>query len=117
MPFPEKGSGIELSMDRHHQGAFDTLFKKLAAVFINAADRTCGVVGVSRAAAGAVKTRPALSALFSGIDITCRKIILHLGILYAVNFSSPTNWWQGYKSPQGVTAIYSVPEPQPEMRL
>ena len=31
--------------------------------------------------------------------------------------SSPTNWWQGYRSPQGVTAMYSVPEPQPEMRL
>ena len=30
---------------------------------------------------------------------------------------SPTNWWQGYSSPQGVTAIYSVPEPQPVMRL
>ena len=32
-------------------------------------------------------------------------------------FGSPTNWWQGYSSPKGVTARYSVPLPQPVIRL
>ena len=32
-------------------------------------------------------------------------------------FGSPTNWWQGKSSPQGVTAMYSVPLPQPVTRL
>ena len=30
------------------------------------------------------------------------------------NSSCPTNWWHGYRSPQGVTARYSVPEPHPD---
>ena len=33
------------------------------------------------------------------------------------NFLSPTNWWQGYISPSGVTARYSHPAPQPDILL
>ena len=54
-----------------------------------------------------------------------RRIVLSGGVfqnmyllsLIHIYFGSPTNWWQGKSSPQGVTAMYSVPEPQPEMRL
>ena len=71
-------------MDRDHQRALDSLLEEFAAVLIDAADRAGGMVGVRRAAATAVKTRPAVSALLAGIDIAGREVVLDCGVLDAV---------------------------------
>ena len=96
--------GVKALGDLHHQGALHPLAEHLAAVLISAVDVAGGVQSVGRAAASAVQARRAVLVTPSQT----------LPSLYA---GSPTNWWQGYRSPQGVTAMYSVPEPQPEMRL
>ena len=74
----------KLPVDRDHQRALDALLEKLAAVLIDTADRAGRMVRIGRAAAAAVKTRPAPAALLARIDIAGRKIILDRGVLDAV---------------------------------
>ena len=117
---PARGQGAG---DLHHQGALHPLAEHLAAVLISAVDVAGSVQGVGRAAARAVQACPAVLAVGAGIDVAQLELVAQGGVGHAsqtlpsLYAGSPTNWWQGYRSPQGVTAMYSVPEPQPEMRL
>lgn len=79
--------------------------------------RICG------AAAGAIEPCPAVAALLARINIAGGEFIAHGGVCNArpnvseQEFIIPDKLMAGYRSPHGVTAMYSVPEPQPDMRL
>lgn len=55
--------------DFHHDGALDALAEEFTAGLIDAADGTAGVIGVGGAAAGTVKSCPAVATFFPGIGI------------------------------------------------
>ena len=81
------------------------------------------MVCVCGASAGAVKPCPAIAAFFAGIYVAGRKFILYCSVAYAVpniaqfEFFIAYELMAGVKIAHGVTAMYSVPEPQPDMRL
>ena len=101
----------------HHNGTLHPLLKELAAVFIRSVDVAAGVVGVGGAAAGAVQPRPTFPTVGVGYDVASVELFPKLGIRDALPHVAHRVVRQGNSSPQGVTARYSVPEPQPDMRL
>ena len=68
----------------HHDGAFDSLFEELTAVFIDAVDIARCVVCVCGATAGAVKLCPAILAFGSCVRVAGAEFILYGSIGYAV---------------------------------
>ena len=66
--------------DLDHDGALDALFEQLAAVLVDAGDAAGGVVGVGRAAAGAVELGPAVLALRAGVGVAVLELIPHGGV-------------------------------------
>ena len=61
----------------HHNGAFHSLFEKLASVFIHAADIAGRMISIGCAAAAAVQSGPAVTAFFAGIDIAHLEVLSH----------------------------------------
>ena len=106
-----------------HYSAFHTFFEELTAVFVNSRDRSRRVIRIRRTAARAVESRPAVAAFLARIDVAVCKLTLTLGVRHTVVDVSELELFvtnklvAGIEISQGVTAIYSVPEPQPEMRL
>ena len=108
---------------RHHDGALHALAEELTAVLVHAGDGAGGVVGVGGTAAGAVQPRPAVPALGMGVDIAGGEFALdclvgdtgpdvaQLKLFFAHELVA------GVQIAPGVTAMYSVPLPQPEIRL
>ena len=100
-----------------HDGTFNTLAEQFAACLVDAADGTRGVEGVGRAAAGAVESRPAVIALRPGVGVAGAELLPQGGVGHAVPNVAQLVGLLAHKLVEGVTAIYSVPEPQPEIRL
>ena len=63
--------------DGHHDGALHPLAEELTAVGVHACDGAGGVVGVGRAAAGAVQAGPAVPALGVGVDVAGGELALN----------------------------------------
>ena len=78
------------------------------------------MVGVGGAAAGAVEPGPAVLAVRPGVDVAGGELTLDGGVCDPVpdvaqlELLLPHELMAGV---QGVTAMYSVPLPQPEIRL
>ena len=74
-------------------------------------------------AAGAVQLRPALGALRPGVGVAAAELLPQGVVCDAVPDVAQAvglfahELMAGIEVPQGVTAMYSVPEPQPEIRL
>ena len=64
----------------HHNGALNPFFEQLASVGIGPVDVPAGVVGVGRAAAGAVEPGPAVPAVGVGHHVTSVEFLSQLGV-------------------------------------
>ena len=86
--FPSRGSLGELSFfkisDLEHYGALNSLLEELTAVLIYAANRSGGMIGVSRTAARAIETCPAVLALLAGVCVANTELVLNGGVLHAL---------------------------------
>ena len=70
--------------DLHHDGALHALAEQLTAVFVNAVDRTGGVVGVCRTAAAAIQPCPAVLAVGSGVNVAELELVLYFAVIHTV---------------------------------
>ena len=78
--------------DLHHDGALHPLAEQIAAVLIDALDAAGGVIGVGRAAAGAVHPRPAVLAAGTGIGVAELELIPQSRVGDAVPHPSPMEY-------------------------
>ena len=116
-------SAFQCFFDLHHDGALHALAEQFAAGLINAADGSAGMICIGRAATGTVELRPAVFALFPGICIAGTEGFTQFGIGHTVPDIAELilliadELMAGIEITHGVTAMYSVPDPQPERRL
>lgn len=108
----------------NHDGTFHTFAEELTAVFIYACNIPCCMVSVGSAAAGTVQFCPAAFAVRTCISIAFAEFVLHFRMGNAFPDITQTISRIAYElmareqfAPKGVTAIYSVPLPQPVTRL
>ena len=59
----------------HHNGAFHSLFEKLASVFIHAADIAGRMISIGCAAAAAVQLGEAVGTFLVGVDVAALELI------------------------------------------